>query len=82
MFEEIERQVAARVNSNRQDPPLSQNRNPDYELPSEQMELSNWEQSQEPGGTALIGQLRDLTQRMRGGNDELANLIGNASDME
>jgi septal ring factor EnvC (AmiA/AmiB activator) len=31
MYQEIERQVAARVNANRQDPPLSQNRNPDYE---------------------------------------------------
>jgi len=82
MYEEIERQVSARVNANRQDPPLSQNRNPDFELPSEQMELSNWEQSQEPAGNGLIGSLRNLTQRMRGGNDELANLIGNTSDME
>jgi hypothetical protein len=49
MYQEIERQVSSRVNASksllRQNPPLSQNRNPDFEMPSDQMELSEWEQS-------------------------------------
>ena len=49
MYQEIERQVASRVNASKerlsQNPPLSQNRNPDFEMPSDQMELSEWEQS-------------------------------------
>ena len=49
MYQEIERQVASRVGAGKerlsQDPPLSQNRNPDFEMPSDQMELSEWEQS-------------------------------------
>ena len=52
MYQEIERQVASRVNSSKvvlsQNPPLSQNRNPEFELASEQMELSDWEQSYKP----------------------------------
>jgi hypothetical protein len=47
MYQEIERQVASRVNASKehlsQDPPLSQNRNPDFEMPSDQMEISEWE---------------------------------------
>jgi len=46
------------------------------------MELSNWEMSREPANNNLLAQLHQLTSKMRGGNDELANLIGNQSDME
>ncbi len=86
MYEEIERQVAQRVSADKvqlsQDPPLCQNRNPAYEEPSEPMELSNWEMSQAPSGKGVLGELQNLTKRMLGRHDELANLIGNASDME
>jgi hypothetical protein len=30
----------------------------------------------------VIGELKKLTERMTGNKDELANLIGNSSDME
>ena len=51
MYEEIERQVAMRSHAeadrgSHREPPVSQNRNPDYNPPSEQMEISQWELSQ------------------------------------
>ena len=86
MYQEIERQVASRVNSSKvvlsQNPPLSQNRNPEFELASEQMELSDWEQSYKPLENGVLSELKKLTSKMSGRKDELANLIGNASDME
>ena len=65
MYQEIERQVAQKVSASKGhiqvDPPLSQNRNPDFEPESEQMELSNWEMSREPADNNLLAQLRQLT---------------------
>ena len=50
------------------------------------MELSNWEASQEPPRpNDAIEALRNLTRRIQETRvlpDHLANLIGNASDME
>ena len=40
MHEEIERRLASKTVTDGQDPPLSQNRNPDYNPLSEPMELS------------------------------------------
>jgi hypothetical protein len=86
MYQEIERQVASRVGAGKerlsQDPPLSQNRNPDFEMPSDQMELSEWEQSYQPLENGVLNELKKLTERMSSKKDGLANLIGNASDME
>ncbi len=61
---------------------MSQNRNPEFELPSEQMELSEWEQSYQPLKNGVLDELKKLTERMNDSKDHLANLIGNSSDME
>ena len=60
MYQEIERQVAQRTGAGDEievdeepDPPLSQNRNPDYNPPSSQIEISNWEMSQDRGQQVL-----------------------------
>jgi len=47
------------------------------------MELSIWELSREPSQKVNISsQFRKLQEKMRGQPDDLANLIGNESDME
>ncbi len=46
------------------------------------MELSEWEQSYQPLENGVLSELKKLTAKMSGRKDELANLIGNASDME
>ena len=90
MYKEIERQVAIRTGaderaSNR-DPPLSQNRNPDYNPPTEQMELSQWELSQDtnqnPALQALVNLRNQINGQRQTNGEVLANLIGNASDMD
>ena len=71
------------MNQFQQQPPLSQNRNPHYDAASEMMELSNWEASNEPNArSSIIDDIQKLRDKVRNGNDVLANLIGNASDME
>jgi hypothetical protein len=89
MYEEIERQVALRTHaeaverSSQREPPLSQNRNPNYNPPSEQMmELSQWELSQSSHQKEVLNNLIGLKNKMRSNGEVLANLIGNASDMD
>ena len=88
MYEEIERQVALRTHaeavdrSSQREPPLSQNRNPDYNPPSEQMEISQWELSQSTNQKNILNNLIGLKNKMRSNGEVLANLIGNASDMD
>jgi hypothetical protein len=48
---------------------LSQNRNPDFEMPSEQMELSDWEQSYKPLENGVLNELKKLTSKMSAGKD-------------
>ena len=61
-----------------ENPPLSQNRNPEFGQESEPMEMSQWLASQQSQMQALNNnRLAALRQKVQGGNDELANLIGN-----
>ena len=65
-----------------QEPPLSQNRNPDFGQESEPMEMSQWLASQQSQMQALNNnRLAVLRQKVQVGDDALANLIGNQSDM-
>ena len=65
-----------------EDPPLSQNRNPEFGQESEPMEMSQWLASQQSQMQALNNnRLAALKQKAQFGDDALANLIGNQSDM-
>ena len=55
MQQEFERQMAmagnaSQMNQFQMQPPLSQNRNQNYDTASEMMEMSQWDASQEPNG--------------------------------
>ena len=65
-----------------QEPPLSQNRNPDFGQESEPMEMSQWIASQQSQMQALNNnRLAAVSKKMQFGDEALANLIGNQSDM-
>ena len=65
-----------------QEPPLSQNRNPDFGQESEPMEMSQWLASQQSQMQALnTNRLAALSKKSQFGDEALANLIGNQSDM-
>ena len=85
MYQEIERQVAMRTAEQQdlmsQNPPLSQNRNPDYMSQSQMNELSQYEMSQQLE-RKIIADMRQMNVEMKNQNDALANLIGNASDSD
>ncbi len=88
MYQEIERQVALRVPADmsqrisEDNPPLSQNRNPDHNASELMMEISQWEASQETSKQRIMNDIMKLKDKVMSNGDMLANLIGNASDME